>query len=211
MMKNNDPMIQPIFAQLASAYSSNNYIIEQLWDVIETAYTNPKRYYHTLQHLQHLLDELSHIKENIQDRNTVLFSVFYHDLVYNPLRRDNEERSVLIMENRLQSIDVPLTVINTCKDQIMATKAHSLHTDMDTNLFTDADLSILGQEWNTYKEYATAIRKEYALYPDSLYKPGRKAVLHHFLKMDQIFKTEPFFIKYEKQARENLFQELQEL
>jgi predicted metal-dependent HD superfamily phosphohydrolase len=211
MMKNNDPMIQPIFAQLASAYSSNNYIIEQLWDEIETAYTNPKRYYHTLQHLQHLLDELSHIKENIQDRNTVLFSVFYHDLVYNPLRRDNEERSVLIMENRLQSIDVPLTVINTCKDQIMATKAHSLHTDTDTNLFTDADLSILGQEWNTYKEYATAIRKEYALYPDSLYKPGRKAVLHHFLKMDQIFKTEPFFIKYEKQARENLFQELQEL
>jgi predicted metal-dependent HD superfamily phosphohydrolase len=210
-VKNNSPVSKPIFTQLASCYSSNNYIIEQLWNEIETAYSNPKRHYHTLHHLQHLIDELSTIKEAIQDWNTILFSVFYHDLVYNPLRRDNEERSVLIMENRLQSLDVPITVTDTCKAQILATKAHSLSADTDTNYFTDADLSILGQQWNTYKEYAAAIRKEYALYPDPLYKPGRIAVLNHFLKMDPIFKTEPFFTKYENQARQNLLQELQEL
>jgi predicted metal-dependent HD superfamily phosphohydrolase len=210
-MKNNNPMIQPVFAQLASTYSSNNFIIEQLWDEIETAYSNSKRHYHNLHHLQHLLEELSHVKATIHDWNTIVFSVFYHDLVYNPLRRDNEERSVLIMENRLQSIDVPITVIDTCKAQITATKAHSLSTDNDTNLFTDADLSVLGQPWNTYKEYAIAVRKEYALYPDPLYKPGRKAVLNYFLQAEQIFKTEHFFAKYEKQARENLLQELQEL
>ena len=204
-------MTKSTFIGLASQYSSNNYMLEQLWNEIQSAYSNPKRYYHNLQHLQHLWEELSSVKEEIQDWNTLLFSVFYHDLVYNPLRRDNEERSALLMENRLQSIDVPAATIDACRTQILATKTHVLCPDIDANFFTDADLSILGQGWNTYKEYALAIRKEYALYADMLYKSGRKTVLSHFLQMDRIFKTEPFFTKYEKQARQNLSQELQEL
>jgi predicted metal-dependent HD superfamily phosphohydrolase len=204
-------MIKSVFINLALEHHPNVKWIEQLWTEIETTYSNPKRHYHTLHHLEHLTQELECIKDKIQDWNTVLFSVFYHDLVYNPLRRDNEERSAAIAEHRLHSIDVPADKIAACKKQILATQKHIFSGDNDTDLFTDADLSILGKEWTIYKAYAQAIRKEYALYPDLIYKPGRKEVVQHFLQMEKIFKTEPFFAKYEKQARQNLQWELEEL
>ena len=200
--------MKTIFTQLAATYTANERLIQQLWNEIETTYAHPKRHYHNFSHLEHLLRELHTVKEQIQDWDAVLFSVFYHDLVYNPLRRDNEERSTVIAEDRLNTIDVPAERINVCRAHIMCTKTHAGCTNNDSNFFTDADLSILGQEESAYKEYAMAIRKEYALYADNLYYPGRKAVLNHFLQTESIFKTAHFFDRYEKQARKNLQWEL---
>jgi predicted metal-dependent HD superfamily phosphohydrolase len=42
------------------------------------------------------------------------------------------------------------------------------------------------------------------MYPDFLYKPGRRKVLTHFLEMERIFKSDHFYQKYEEQARKNL-------
>jgi len=197
------------FTQLAAHYTANERLILQLWNEIDTTYSQSKRHYHTLSHLEHLVNELCSVKEQIHDWNTILFSVFYHDIIYNPLRRDNEERSVVIMENRLHSIDVPAKMIEACKKQIMCTQTHKPCNDNDSNFFTDADLSILGQDESRYREYTSAIRKEYALYADTLYYPGRKAVLNHFLQLQRIFKTDSFFSKYEQQARQNLQWELE--
>jgi predicted metal-dependent HD superfamily phosphohydrolase len=49
------------------------------------------------------------------------------------------------------------------------------------------------------------------VYPDVIYKPGRKKVLAHFLQMERIYKTGIFFTMFEKQARQNLQDELAEL
>ena len=81
----------------------------------------------------------------------------------------------------------------------------------DTNYFTDADLGILGQNEAEYLAYCKKIRMEYAMYPDELYYPGREKVIRHFLDMDQIFKTEIFRTRFEKQARYNLDMELNEM
>jgi predicted metal-dependent HD superfamily phosphohydrolase len=83
--------------------------------------------------------------------------------------------------------------------------------DSDINIFTDADLSVLGQDWNTYENYLIQIRKEYSIYPDFVYNSGRKKVLQHFLSMERIFKTNNFFEKLEAQAKENLQRELEQL
>jgi predicted metal-dependent HD superfamily phosphohydrolase len=66
----------------------------------------------------------------------------------------------------------------------------------------------LGQHWENYLAYAKDVRKEYSIYPDFIYKPGRKKILNHFLKMKRIFKTEFFFAKFEETAKENLNREL---
>jgi len=42
------------------------------------------------------------------------------------------------------------------------------------------------------------------VYPDLVYNPGRKKVLNHFLAMDSIFKTDYFYNKFDRQAKENL-------
>jgi predicted metal-dependent HD superfamily phosphohydrolase len=204
-------MLKEIFIELASTYSKDESLIISLWNEIEKKYNSRKRHYHTLTHLEKLIEQLQACKTGIADWHTVLFSVFYHDIVYNALKGDNEEKSAELAVKRLAQVDFPEDKIDTCKEMILATKAHTISPNADTNLFTDADLSILGQPPETYKQYCLKIRKEYSTYPDIVYKPGRKKVLAHFLAMDRIYKTGTFFGKDEKQARENLQRELSQL
>ncbi len=201
-------MLKKTYIALVQEYVSDRKQVESLWLEIVTHYSHKKRYYHTLTHLEKLLEELTGVKNDITHWNTILFSLFYHDIIYNPLKQNNEEKSAVYAEKRMKRIDVPQEMIINCKTQILATKHHTQSPDSDTNYFTDADLSILGQDWNTYLEYSQNIRKEYAIYPDIIYRPGRKKVLHHFLQMERIFKTDHFFQKFEKQAKENLQKEL---
>ncbi|MNV13052.1 hypothetical protein D3C71_1036790 [compost metagenome] len=200
-------MLKQTFTQLALSYSDNEMLIEELWLEIETHYSGKKRYYHTLRHLEHLLEQLTVVKSEIRNWKTVLFTLFYHDVVYDALKSDNEEKSVELAVKRMQQLHVPPELIESCKEQILATKSHVKSGNDDTNYFTDADLSVLGQSWEVYSVYSKNVRKEYAVYPDLVYNPGRKKVLLHFLAMERIFKTDYFFEKYEQQARKNLKKE----
>jgi len=204
-------MLQATFIRLIENYTSDKGKPDELWNEIETNYCHKKRYYHNLTHLENLLQELLEIKTSIKDWDTILFSMYYHDIIYNPLKTTNEEKSAEFAANRLQLISAPAPIIKGCVQQVLATKKHVACDDNDTNYFTDADLSILGQQWNAYTGYYKNVRKEYSLYPDLIYIPGRKKVLQHFLQMERIFKTDHFFEKFELQARENLQQELEAL
>ena len=92
---------------------------------------------------------------------------------------------------------------------IMATKHHTASIDIDTALLTDADMAILGTDWAVYENYYKAVRKEYAIYPNFLYNPGRAKVLKHFLGMESLYSTKVFKEKFEAKARENICRELQ--
>ncbi|MDQ1163003.1 putative metal-dependent HD superfamily phosphohydrolase [Chryseobacterium sp. SORGH_AS 447] len=102
-------------------------------------------------------------------------------------------------------------VLQKVSDQILATKAHHESGDRDTDYLLDADLSVLGKSFETYMEYTKKIRKEYYIYPDFMYKPGRKKVLQHFLELKSIFKTNEFRDRYESTARENIRGEIESL
>lgn len=202
-------MLKQTFINLLTTYTNDHRLIQRLWLEIEKSYTHKKRYYHTFQHLESMLQQLDEVKNKIQTWDAVLFSLFYHDIVYNTLRSDNETKSAETAEKRMKEIAAPLNIIEACSKMILATAAHSQSTDNDTNYFTDADLSVLGQNWKTYTEYYQNIRKEYAVYPDLIYKPGRKKVLAHFLSMGSIYKTDTFYNKFEMKARENMQNELE--
>lgn len=204
-------MLHGLFTELASRYTSDKKLVADLWHEIEISYTSARRYYHNFDHLGHLVNELTTVRTLVSDWDTVLWSVFYHDVVYNTLNQNNEEKSAALAKKRLSSIHYPSSKITLCAAQILATKSHTVSDDPDTNLFTDADLCILGADSNTYMDYAAKIRKEYSLYPDLVYKPGRKKVLQRFLAMERIFKTDHFYAKYEDQAKKNLKQELGDL
>ena len=154
------------------------------------------------------MEQLTTVKTEIASWDAILFSLYYHDIVYNTLKTDNEEKSAELAEKRMKEILVPVDIIELTRQQIIATKSHNTSANKDTNYFTDADLSILGSDWGEYTVYFNKIRKEYAVYPAMMYNPGRKKVLQHFLQMERIFKTEIFCKKYEEQAKYNIEQEL---
>ena len=204
-------MLEDTFKSLAARYSDDRLLIERHWEEIKNSYTSKSRYYHNLEHLENMRGKILEVKSLLTDFDSVLFALYYHDAVYKVLNKDNEEKSAKLAEKRLKSLKVPGTQIETCVQHILATKAHTSSANPDTKFFTDADLSILGQPWEAYKIYTQQIRKEYSIYPDLLYKPGRRKVLEHFLNMPKIFKTETFFTKFEQQARINVAQDLKEL
>ncbi len=201
-------VLKETFAELLTNYTDHTGLTNELWDEIEQHYSEPGRYYHTPEHLENLLTQLTTVKAEVKNWHTVLFSLYYHDIIYNAQRGDNEERSAELAVKRMEQIAVPMEMISRCKSQILATKSHLLSADSDTNYFTDADLSILGQEWEVYSSYCNAVRKEYAVYPDLVYKPGRKKVIRHFLGMERIYKSDYFYSKFEIQAKQNLEKEL---
>ncbi|WP_318849275.1 hypothetical protein [Chryseobacterium sp. JV558] len=183
-------------------------MINILWKEIETKYSEKGRHYHNLLHLENMFSELEAVKSNISDFTAISFSVFYHDVIYDATSKINEEKSAAKAEKRLAELHLDKNTISIISEQILATKSHQKSGHEDTNYLLDADLSVLGKDFKTYLEYTQNIRKEYSIYPDFLYKPGRKKVLKHFLELESIFKTEYFKKKYEVQAKENIAAEL---
>lgn len=197
-------MIRGLFFDTITSYSSDVRENNKLWLEIEKRYSESGRHYHTLVHLDNLSRELIPFRNKFSNWHTIVFSIVYHDIVYNPLKSNNEEKSADFAVARLSRSSFPPTETERCKRIILATRAHQADADHDVNLFTDADLSVLGSETTDYFNYAAQIRKEYSVYPDFLYWPGRKKVLKHFLDMPSIFKTGEFRDRYEKKARLNL-------
>ena len=183
--------------------------IDELWQEVVKAHSSPGRHYHTLQHLEDLHAQLAEVRSALQDPDAVLLAIVYHDLTYRVSRKDNEERSAEVMlERMLVALDLPGPMVLRAAAHIRATRRHEASADPDTDLFTDADLSILGSSRERYKLYTQQVRWEYRRYPDLLYKPGRRKVLAHFLAMPHIFKTTYFRDRYEEQARLNMEAEL---
>lgn len=201
-------MLKDTFQELTRKYITDSLLTERLWNELENSYSHRGRHYHTLSHLEHMLSELMPVQTKINDWDTIRATLFYHDIIYQPTSKYNEEKSAELAEARLIQLNFPSSQIEKCKQTILATKTHVESTDIDINYFTDADLCILGQSWETYLTYAKNVRKEYSIYPDFIYYPGRKKVLTHFLDMPRIFKTVFFFDKFEEKARKNLNCEL---
>ncbi|QKX04966.1 hypothetical protein HN014_08565 [Aquimarina sp. TRL1] len=202
-------MLKQVFLNLCESYTDDFLKTTSLWNEIEKEHTKPNRYYHNISHLVHVYQQLLSIKPEIIDWDILLFSLFYHDFIYNILKKNNEEASAdkaVQVLNSLQHISKER--IDNCHQIILATKNHQINTNSDVNYFTDADLSILGASWQTYTTYINNIRKEYKLYPDFLYNKGRKQVLRQLLAMPQLYKTPHFKKQYELQARQNITAEI---
>ena len=204
--------IHDYWVQLITQYTSDTVLIEKLFDEVKSSYSESSRHYHTLSHLEALLKFSEEYQSQLQYKRIVDFAIFYHDVVYKSTRSDNEEKSAQIANERLLQINFPDAERKVVVDFILATKSHAIQPSLyenDLKWFLDFDLSVLGATEEVYLEYVSNIRKEFKIYPDLLYKPGRRKVLQHFLEMDFIFKTEEFRGRFEKQARINLQKELE--
>jgi len=199
------------FEILCLNFTDNKNLIVNFWNEIEKKYSAESRHYHNLRHLENMFEEVENVKALIKNFNNISFSIFYHDVIYDATSKSNEEKSAELAKERLEDLNIAKEDIQKVYAQILATKSHQKSDDQDTNFLLDADLSILGKDNKAYLEYTKQIRKEYSIYPNFLYKPGRKKVLEHFLELESIFKTDFFKAKYEVQARKNIEVELRNL
>jgi len=82
-----------LFSNLISKYSDNEILKNDYWKEIKQSYSQKSRKYHNLIHLENMIFELDLIKDKISDYDSLLFSIFYHDIIYKTTSKDNEEKS----------------------------------------------------------------------------------------------------------------------
>ena len=205
------------------------------WDNLVKAYRG--RPYHNLSHIAYMLNMLQiYLSQNsnctdFSNHKEHVLAIFMHDYVYNtdhggnsaiakmkvndnermPLPYSNEMASASIISDMRHDLDSSISV-ELARGLVMATTHSGDRLNNDYALIADLDLSILGTfERRVWKNYNTAIRKEYAVYPDEIYIPERRKVLERFAESNQIFHTSFFYNRFEEQARKNLEYELSKL
>jgi predicted metal-dependent HD superfamily phosphohydrolase len=207
--------LRSIWQQLTDRYCNDSELAEQFYREIEKKFTSSRRHYHNLHHIAALLRFCGQYAGELNDQDVVGFAVFYHDIIYNVLRKDNEPRSARLAVKRLHALQVPAEKIEQVKLYIEATQTHAVTAAVthvgDLQLFLDFDMSVLAADWETYEAYTRQVRKEYRIYPDKLYYPGRKKFLELCLLSPHIFQTRTFIERYEEVARENIRRELEEI
>ena len=204
---------QIAWKKLVQDFQSPAAVADKLFGELQKKYAGRGRHYHNWQHVESLLALSERYASQLSDKQVVDFAIFYHDAVYNVLRKDNERRSAVMAMNRLDLLQVSAKVIGLVYIYIEATQTHRIPQGRDyaadLAFFLDFDMSILAADRETYRLYKEQVRKEYSLVPSALYKPGRKRFLQACLDNSSIFHTAEFRSQYEAKARANLQWELE--
>ena len=172
------------------------------------AYAAPDRHYHNLAHIEDSLAALACV-ENLSplEREILSAAIWWHDVIYDATRADNEELSAQLAEAHVRK-----DIADEVGRLIRLTKTHDVARDDRLGaILISIDLSILGAEPARYDAYAAAIRQEFIHVPETDYRAGRARVLGQFAARPVIFPDAAFAARYDRQARENLARELASL
>jgi predicted metal-dependent HD superfamily phosphohydrolase len=207
-------IVQRCWDDLVLLHDCAGLAAEAVLDELVRAYGQPHRHYHTLDHIAALLRLLEEHDRGIGDRDAVALAILFHDIVYDPVRHDNEEASAALAGERLTGLGFPRELVAKVARNVNAT-AHGQGAlspdDADLALLLDLDLSILAAAPAEYHAYARAVRREYAHVAEGLYRAGRRRVLQAFLDREQIYRTEQLRALWEARARANIADEMAEL
>lgn len=199
--------LQIKWLNLAKSISMPSSIAKSYFEKIVDYYSEKHRAYHNLSHIKSMLTLLDSGFQPYH-KNILQLVIWFHDIIYNPLKKNNEAKSAALCQEMLHDY-IPSKALKMIEQLILSTQKHQpLLEGFDNKLLLDLDLAVLGTDESTYKQYAKAIRKEYWLYPTFLYNRGRKKVLLHFLERERLYFTSFFYKKFEARARVNLVNEI---
>lgn len=170
------------------------------FDRLYESWSAESRRYHGIEHLVDCLREL-----DAADAGAfVELALWYHDVVYEPMRHDSEERSAQALLADAADLGIPLEVALTVADLIRAT-AHAdgseAPSSSERDLVVDIDLSILGRDALRFMEFEYGVEEEYAHVSTLTFRRARGRFLAGLLARPRLFRTEGFRKRYEQRAR----------
>eukprot|EP00590_Aulacoseira_subarctica_P003249 CAMPEP_0172427418 /NCGR_PEP_ID=MMETSP1064-20121228/41972_1 /TAXON_ID=202472 /ORGANISM="Aulacoseira subarctica , Strain CCAP 1002/5" /LENGTH=160 /DNA_ID=CAMNT_0013171605 /DNA_START=46 /DNA_END=528 /DNA_ORIENTATION=- len=145
-------------------------------------------------------------------------STLFHDAVYDPKSRTNEEDSAALYRTFASELDDATASRvfdhDRVEQYILATRHLNNSSVLSTNdiflkLFIDADMAVLGKCNSAYDVYSGLIREEYKYVQRDVYCEKRSQVLSSFLCETSIFQTKVMKNAFEAQSRSNLQREIE--
>ncbi len=184
---------------------------EAIFEMLQARYSEPHRAYHNLNHVGDCLAEFDNVLKLAKNADVVEAAIWFHDIIYDPRAKDNEEKSAALAQHVIKSAGLAEGFASSVATLILATKHAKTADESDAALLVDVDLSILGQSTERFDEYERQIRSEYDWVPNDAFVAGRSSILKSFLERPSIYTTEFFREKYESKARENLMRSIKQL
>lgn len=178
---------------------------------LAVAYGEPGRAYHTLDHVLDCLTRFDETRDVPPERDLVEAAIWFHDVVYDAHRSDNEVRSAQWANRVLSAAGVSQRSAARVQEMVRMTDHSAEATDPAGRLLCDIDLSILGRSPAEFDAYEDRIREEYAWVPEPEYRVGRARVLSGLLARPRIYLTGQYHDRYEAAARANLRRALDRL
>lgn len=177
-------------------------VFDELWEI----YNHPSRAYHDIDHIYDMIAKLKESEHLIQSplgSANLLMAIWFHDVVYDPLRDDNEQKSSEFLMEKM----APFILEENLKwisKAILATTDHKPNKNADIQLLLDLDLSRLGEHWDAFQYYSEQLRKEYIDVPDYDFCKNRMEFLTKLLKRPRIYGTDHWYNQLEISAQNNI-------
>jgi len=178
---------------------------EAVYDRLADLYGEAHRHYHTLGHIQHCLQEFDQAAALMDDPDAVEIALWFHDAIYKPGAKDNEQRSAELFRKYSDT--------SGCTDAFFQQRVHDLimitaHCGQpnrkDEQFIVDIDLSSFGLPWDRFERDGRKIRAECANLHDDKYYPGHVRFLKILRERPTFFFTDFFQKRYEQAARRNI-------
>jgi predicted metal-dependent HD superfamily phosphohydrolase len=144
-------------------------------DDLVARHTGGGRHYHTVQHLEEMLDAWATVPW--EDPVASWVAVVLHDAVYVVGAADNEARSAALVPGWVARFAAEPVDVERVQRLILETARHGDHgpLDADTACFVDCDMAILAAGPERFAAYEAQVRREWEpVVGSAAYEVGRR-------------------------------------
>ena len=185
------------------------------------AYRVPRRFHHTIDHPTQMIiqaNELDYFEDLLDDTmfDALIWSIWFHDCVYNVMVRDNELQSAKMFKAIFTALNMDPVLVEDIFETIEMTAAATpeslelVRKDKIGAILHDLNYGIIGSDEHSYGRYAHNIASEWipAVGVDAFLK-GRLKFLDGLRRnINGLFFTEQM-IRFTDQAASNIDREIQ--
>lgn len=136
-------------------------------DIIER-YNEPHRFYHNMDHISCMIEQAKVKYGNVDYYENLLLAIIFHDIIYDPQRNDNEERSADLFYSFYKNDEI--------KQAILETKTHQATTPISCAL-CELDMYYLYNDFPVFLDNSYKIFKEYQFVDYNIYRNNRRKFL----------------------------------
>lgn len=192
---------------------------DETFSKLEKAYSDPRRKYHTLEHIGRGLSIIADMEAVERSRGSefdaatwgaIRWAWWYHDFV-NDGDPNDELQSAHEAGLDAAEVGLPRTFTQIVEQLILATRHDRIPLRYDCAIICDVDLSIFAAPREEFERYEANVREEWAHVPEKLYREARATILNRFRVRPWIYMTDYGRERWNLTARTNLTESIAKL
>jgi len=176
-------------------------MLDKYISLVKPYYNEKHRVFHDWQHIQSGLDMFDKLNSGTTEQK---IAWLFHDIIYIPTQKDNEEKSALFAIDMIKSNQDTKNIDTSLVGIIINDTKYHLPTIKESALVLDIDMSSLAcKQYSDFYKLRIMAAKEYSSFGKEAVVSGTVSFINKTLRQERIFTT-PEFSSMEEIARENL-------